>query len=135
MFTSSPIIESLRSHKLVDGLTHNLYSYPARFSPVLAKEIINRFSSPGDWVFDPFMGGGTCIVQSLAMGRKTLGFDINSLAYFVTQTKTTPVTKRDIFEVRNWINTARKNTKQEITSLNIPELKKHFPKHLLHLID
>ncbi|MEX2162297.1 MAG: DNA methyltransferase [Anaerolineales bacterium] len=135
MLTSSTIIESLRSHRLVDGLTHSLYNYPARFSPDLTKEIVNRYSLPGDWVFDPFMGGGTCMVQSLAMGRNALGVDINSLAYLVAQIKTTPVNKNDVSEVQDWINVARKNPRTEIASLEILELKKHFPKHLLHFID
>src|SRR5574342_186133 len=90
------IVESLCSHKLVDGLTHSLYSYPARFSPELARQIIKNFSSSGDWVFDPFMGGGTSVVESLAAGRHALGSDINSLAWFITLTKTTPISSTDI---------------------------------------
>jgi len=93
---TSRIVESLRSRKLVDGLTHNFYYYPARFSPELAKEIVSTFSSAGDWFFDPFMGGGTSIVESLALGRYAIGVDINSLAWFVTLGKTTPLTSSDL---------------------------------------
>ena len=46
----------------VSGLTHNFYRYPARFSPLFAREVIRAFSRPGDLVFDPFMGGGTTLV-------------------------------------------------------------------------
>src|SRR5574341_2347441 len=99
---SAQIIESLRSHKLVDGLTHNLYSYPARFPPELAREVIKNFSSSGDWVFDPFMGGGTSVVESLVAGRSALGVDINSLAWFVTLSKTTPLSGTDVKQLREW---------------------------------
>jgi len=54
---ASRLLESMHSPKRVTGLTHNFYKYPARFSPELAHEVIGQFSSPNDWIFDPFMGG------------------------------------------------------------------------------
>lgn len=132
---SSRIIESLRSHKLVDGLTHNFYSYPARFSPELVKEIIKNFSSPGDWIFDPFMGGGTSIVEALAMGRHAIGVDINSLAWFVAVSKTTPISSADITQLREWISTLSNAQAEGYPSLEIDELKQHFPKRFLHSLD
>jgi len=72
----------------VDGLTHNVYKYPARFSPLFARSAITTFTKPGDWVIDPFMGGGTTIVESLASGRRVAGIDINDLAHFITKSKT-----------------------------------------------
>ncbi len=132
---SSRIIESLRTHKLVDGLTHNFYSYPARFSPELVKEIIKNFSSPGDWVFDPFMGGGTSIVEALAMGRHAIGVDINSLAWFVAISKTTPISSTDISQLREWVSTLSNVQAEDYPSLEIDELKRHFPKKFLHSLD
>lgn len=132
---SSRIIESLRTHKLVDGLTHNFYSYPARFSPELVKEIIKNFSSPGDWIFDPFMGGGTSIVEALALGRYAIGVDINSLAWFVSVSKTTPISSTDISQLREWISNLSNVEAEEYPSLEIDELKRHFPKRFLHSLD
>ena len=77
-------LEAMHSQKRVTGLTHNFYKYPARFSPELVHEVIEQFSNPNDWVFDPFMGAGTSIVEALAMGRRGLGKDVNSLAWFVS---------------------------------------------------
>lgn len=132
---SAKIIESLRSHKLVDGLTHSLYSYPARFSPELAREVINIFSSSGDWVFDPFMGGGTSIVESLVAGRYALGVDINSLAWFVALTKTTPISSTDIVQLREWSKNISSGDLEIYPSLNIEEFRRHFPKHFLKFLD
>jgi hypothetical protein len=70
--------------------------------PDLAREIINQFSLPGDIVFDPFMGGGTSIVEALAAGRQAIGIDINSLAVFVTKAKTTPLSPRDEILILGW---------------------------------
>jgi len=132
---SSRIIESLRTHKLVDGLTHNFYSYPARFSPELVKEIIKNFSSPGDWIFDPFMGGGTSIVEALALGRNAIGVDINSLAWFVAVSKTTPISSADITQLREWVSILSNAQAKDYPSLEIDELKRHFPKRFLHSLD
>ena len=95
--------EVFRSKDRVQGLTHDFYKYPARFSPQFARFILDEFSEPGDWVIDPFMGGGTTIVESLASGRRAIGSDVNELARFVTRVKTTPLSSQDISEVRAWV--------------------------------
>jgi len=132
---TSRIVEILRSRKLVDGQTHNFYYYPARFSPELAKEIISTFSSTGDWFFDPFMGGGTSIVESLALGRYAIGVDINSLAWFVTLGKTTPLTSSDHSQLQEWASNNEFDHPEICPSLSIAELTKHFPNHFLIFLD
>jgi DNA methylase len=132
---TTKIIESLRSHRLVDGLTHNLYSYPARFSPELAREIIRNFSSSGDWIFDPFMGGGTSVVEALAAGRSALGVDINSLAWFVTLSKTTPLSSADVKQLRDWSKSICSDNIAIHPSLELDELRHHFPRRFLCFLD
>lgn len=131
----SRIIESLRSHRLIDGLSHNFYSYPARFSPELAKEIIKNFSSSGDWIFDPFMGGGTSVVEALSLGRYAVGVDINSLAWFVAVCKTTPISSKDIAQLREWVSNLSSANTKFLPSREIHELKQHFPKRFLRSVD
>lgn len=72
----------------IGGLTHNLYRYPARFSPEFASAVINALTKPGDLVLDPFMGSGTTLVESNAAGRVGFGVDINSLAVKLARIKT-----------------------------------------------
>lgn len=98
----SKLINSLHSDKRIDGLTHNYYRYPARFSPEFAKEIILEFTKENDWVFDTFMGGGTTIVEALANGRNSLGIDINPLSHFIAKVKTTPLSQRDKEIIFKW---------------------------------
>ena len=69
----------------ISGLTHQFYRYPARFSPRFVRTAIEEFSSPGDTVLDPYMGGGTTIVEAYANGRQAIGNDVNSLAVFVAR--------------------------------------------------
>lgn len=97
-------IESALNHAgSTKGLTHNFYSYPARFSPEFARTIISIFSNPGDWILDPFMGGGTSIVEGIAHGRRMIGIDINTLAHFVSNARTTPLSSDDARAIRNWV--------------------------------
>ncbi len=85
----------------IEGLTHRFYNYPARFSPTYARSIIESFTNPGDLVMDPFMGGGTSVIEALALKRKAVGLDINKLAYFVTKAKTTILTNKELNEFRD----------------------------------
>jgi len=84
------------------GSTHRFYHYPARFAPAVAREVIDGFSSKGDWVLDPFMGGGTTIIEGLALGRRLIGVDINALAHFVTTVRTRPISVEDEDVIRRW---------------------------------
>jgi DNA modification methylase len=86
----------------VAGLTHTFYRYPARFSPQFVRAALHHFSDPGDLVLDPYMGGGTTIVEAHAAGRTVVGCDLNSLAVFVTRAKVTPLNKHEIKDVENW---------------------------------
>jgi len=90
------------SYSYTCGATHNFYHYPARFSPQLARTVITLFSSPGEWVMDPFMGGGTAVIEALLLGRRIIGVDINSLAHFVTVARTTALGAKDLEGVSNW---------------------------------
>jgi DNA methylase len=96
------IVNAARDTAPVSGLTHNFYRYPARFSPKFVRSIIEQFSKPGDVVADPFVGGGTTLVEALALGREGVGFDISSLAVFIAQVKTTIYTDREIAAVERW---------------------------------
>jgi hypothetical protein len=91
------------SSQYIGGLTHNFYRYPAAASPDLIRELIATQSAPGDVIFDPFMGGGTTIVEALASGRLALGSDLNTLALFVSRVKTTPLTGPEWEELLAWL--------------------------------
>ena len=69
---------AINDRRPVCGLSHTLYKYPARFSPLLAREVISSMTSPGEVVLDPFVGGGTSLVEAIAAGRDGIGLDIIS---------------------------------------------------------
>jgi adenine-specific DNA methylase len=45
----------------------------------------------GKTVFDPFMGGGTTVVEALRLGCRVIGIDLNPVAWFVVKTEVEPV--------------------------------------------
>ena len=95
--------EAFHSTDRVGGYTHDFYKYPARFSPSFARFILDSLTEPGDYVLDPFMGGGTTVIEATVSGRHAIGSDVNELARFVTSVKTTPLSLQDIAEIRNWV--------------------------------
>ncbi len=97
------IVLAAQCGKPVSGLTHGFYRYPARFSPVFVRAAIEAFSKRGDWVVDPFAGGGTTLVEALASGRNALGIDISSLAAFICEAKTLVLSDRDIGAFQRWM--------------------------------
>lgn len=123
------LVESLRSSDRVTGLTHPLYRYPARFSPLFARAAIMALTEPGDFILDPFSGGGTTVVEALSLGRKAVGVDLNPLASFVARAKTTLLSVNEGARLLRWaermdeVTTARWHrglTTQETVDNRVP---------------
>ncbi len=55
-------------------------SYRACFKPQLPAYFIERFTQPGDIVYDPFSGRGTTAVEAALHGRQVIANDINPLS-------------------------------------------------------
>lgn len=104
------LIEAILSQERVAQPPHCFYKYPARFSPAFAREAIKAFTRRGDTVLDPFCGGGTSLVEALVLGRRAVGFDISSLAAFLTRAKTTPLSVHDKNRILRWATSVPWNT-------------------------
>lgn len=122
---------ALGSARYTSGSTHTFYLYPARFSPDIAHAVIETFSQPGDWVLDPFMGGGTAIIEGLSLGRSMVGVDLNALAHFVADVRTRPLSPHDEDTVRTWAMAAPGRawdspTDRELHVQNLPLTVKRF---------
>lgn len=70
-----------------DYASHGFHSFPAKFPPQLPRRFIQALTEPGDAVLDPMMGSGTTVVESLLLGRRGIGLDIDPLALLLTGTK------------------------------------------------
>lgn len=56
----------------------------------------NGTNLKGAIVLDPFMGGGTTVVEALRLGCKVIGIDINPVAWFITKKEIEPVKLKDL---------------------------------------
>jgi hypothetical protein len=81
---------------------HEFYRYPARFSPAFARAAIELFTRPGDLILDPFVGGGTTLVESRLTGRISIGSDLNPLAILISKAKALPISHQDLNQVAEW---------------------------------
>lgn len=121
------LIDSVSDSKRVNDPIHNLYQYPASFSPNFVDTIIKHFSKSGDYILDPFMGGGTTVIEAVKNGRNIIGNDINSLSYFLSKTKSQKLSNSDRSSLQNWLEDLIENTKSgDIKKLN----KNNIPKHM-----
>ncbi len=60
-------------------------SYRACFKPQLPAYFIDRFTEPGDVVYDPFAGRGTTAIESALKGRHVISNDVNPLSEHLTR--------------------------------------------------
>ncbi|HEY7442197.1 MAG TPA: DNA methyltransferase [Vicinamibacterales bacterium] len=65
-------------------------SYRACFKPQLPRFFIDRFTRPGQVVYDPFMGRGTTVLEAALHGRHAIGCDINPLSAILVQPRLAP---------------------------------------------
>lgn len=54
--------------------------YRGNWSPQVPRNLILKYSKKGDIIFDPFVGGGTTLIEAYLLGRKSIGLDINPMA-------------------------------------------------------
>ena len=73
--------------------THGLHLYPARMHPEIATQLISKYANDDTIVFDPFMGSGGVLLESIIQGYDSVGIDINPFAVLLSKVKTTPITK------------------------------------------
>ena len=64
--------------------THSA-QYRGNWSPYIARNLIFKYSKPGQGVLDNFCGGGTTAIEARLLGRHCLALDINKPAVELTK--------------------------------------------------
>jgi hypothetical protein len=91
----SAALATLARHRL-----HSLCPYFAMFPETFVRDQLERYTSEGDLVFDPFSGRGTTVLESLLMGRDALATDINPVAFCISAAKAQlPSLSRSLTEI------------------------------------
>lgn len=58
--------------------------YRGNWAPQVARNLIIRYSRPGEWVLDQMCGSGTTLIEAKLLGRNAIGVDINYEACILT---------------------------------------------------
>ena len=66
---------------------HALCPYFAMFPENFVREQVEAYSDKGDWVFVPFCGRGSTVLESLLLGRNAAGSDVSPVAFCVSRAK------------------------------------------------
>lgn len=59
-------------------------NYRGNWAPQIPRNLILRYTQPGEWVLDPMVGSGTTLVECKLLGRNGIGVDINYEALMLT---------------------------------------------------
>lgn len=62
-----------------DWATHDA-KWRGNWSPYIPRNLLLRYSQPGDMVLDQFAGGGTTLVEAKLLNRNIIGVDVNDTA-------------------------------------------------------
>ncbi len=60
-------------------------TYRGNWSPYVPRNLLLRYTAPGDWVLDPFIGGGTTAVEAVLLGRRAIAGDLSTAALSTTR--------------------------------------------------
>lgn len=122
-------IASFWSNKQRQGNSLHEISYRACFKSELPNFFIKLFSKKNDWIYDPFMGRGTTVLESLLLNRNCIGNDINPLSQMLIEPRLNNINYND---VENRLENIT------LTNYNIGENKDllafYHPKTLEHLL-
>ncbi len=69
-----------------DWATH-VGNYRGNWSPYIPRNLILRYTAPGDLVLDQMAGSGTTLVECKLLGRRAVGVDINPDAVMVARNR------------------------------------------------
>jgi DNA modification methylase len=98
--------------------------------PEIAKRLIQKYiKKSSDIVFDPFMGSGGVLVESMLHGNNSVGIDLNPFAVLLTTVKTTPLDAAKLETTFNQIILdSKKDKKNKIEPDNAPNFLPKKPK-------
>jgi tRNA G10 N-methylase Trm11 len=136
-----PIIDKIKSYSLNDDSywsfkgrskrqhSHALIQYPAMMVPQMQGELIDAirsFDLEIKTVFDPFVGSGTTMVESMVRGLDFVGHDINPLAILACEVKSGPLYVDKLDEkIESLLRTIKQHKATEV-AVNFKGIDKWF---------
>jgi DNA modification methylase len=82
---------------------------------------IERFSAPGDIVLDSFCGSGVTLIESVRLGRRAIGIDINPIAVLIAEMG---LSHTDVRKLKKQFGVLRNVVKPLIDKMYLTECQK-----------
>ena len=108
--------------KIVASTNRIFNKYPTRYVSAVPRFAINRYSSVGDTVLDPFCGSGTTAIEAMILGRNAFSADISSFARLLISVKTTIYSKEDLLFLETVINEMYAIIPDVVANYPIPDI-------------
>src|SRR6266705_6267710 len=80
-----PILEAIPAARQQDARHYGVHPYFTRRPANVVRAYIERFSSEGDTVLDPFGGTGVTAIEGFLLGRNAIHNDLNPFANFIAR--------------------------------------------------
>ncbi len=121
------IYEIIPDKSKIVASTNRLFNkYPTRYISAVPRFAIQRYSSPGDYVIDPFCGSGTTAIEAMLLGRNPVSVEIDPFARLLIQVKTTIYTSEDFQELEQVV--------EELRGLS-PDSAVEYPRPSIHNLE
>jgi DNA modification methylase len=104
--------------------------YRGNWSPYIPRNIILRYTKPGDLVLDQMVGSGTTLVECRLLGRNAIGVDVNLNAVMVARNRLdfqyeTPLEFGKSSAIKTYVGDAR--NLNEVASNSVDLVATHPP--------
>ena len=89
---------------------HSLAPYVGKIRQDLVHKLIMEYAVPEKYIYDPFCGSGTVLLEGWAKGYNVIGSDVSEYAYLLSKAKLNPHT--DVNEIEATLEVYNKNVNQ-----------------------
>ncbi|MCZ7673446.1 MAG: site-specific DNA-methyltransferase [Chloroflexi bacterium] len=112
---------------------HRWFTYPAGFSYKAVEYSLNKYQiSPGQTIYDPFMGSGTTNLVAKTRGIDSFGVEAHPFVYRIAQTKMNwNITREEVLSVIKDVRLVFQNTTHTMPDTTSIVLEEQFPELIL----
>lgn len=105
---------------------HQLAPYIGKLKPVIARQLLQKYTKKGDVVLDCFSGSGTIPLETVLLGRHAIAYDANPYAITLTRAKLHAPSDIEVAKDRLSKLLSRSESRPEIDLDSVPEWVRKF---------
>lgn len=109
--------------------SHNYFKYPAMMVPQMVRQILDELCTIDptiNHIYDPFVGSGTTLTESILRGVEFTGRDINPLSILLCKVKSGPFNAKLLLEKMDLLLNSIDNDTLCTVEVSFPNLNKWF---------